>query len=173
MSNDDDNDENNSMPPSVSVLGTNLQPCNCNVRSTGIGTGWYRNGYCSTGPEDLGRHTVCCEVTEEFLQYSKSVGNDLSTPMPMYMFPGLKEGDRWCLCAARWVQAYQAGMAPKVVLSSTHEKTLSVATLDMLREYALDLEDADAAVEDLDRQRAALDKLLSVDLDADAASSEQ
>ena len=172
MSSNDD-EETKDMPPSVSVLGTNLQPCNCNVRSTGIGTGWYRNGYCSTGPEDLGRHTVCCEVTEDFLQYSKSVGNDLSTPMPQYMFPGLKEGDRWCLCAARWVQACEAGMAPKVVLSSTHEKTLSVASLDMLRKYALDLKESDAAVEMLNRQRAALDKLLSVDVDVDAASSDE
>ncbi len=87
--------------PALNVLGTELQCCCANVRGTGMGTGFYRDGFCSTGNQDAGRHTVCCEVTDDFLSYSKAVGNDLSTPMPQYLFPGLKGGDVWCLCAAR------------------------------------------------------------------------
>jgi len=109
---------------SSNVLGTDLKPCCKDVRGSGVGTGWYRDGYCATGEQDLGRHTVCVQVTDDFLEFSASVGNDLSTEMPQFMFPGLKGGDIWCLCAQRWVQAYQAGKAPKLFLQATHEKTL-------------------------------------------------
>lgn len=147
-------------PSSYNVLGTSLKPCCCDVRGTGIGTGFYRNGFCSTGDQDLGRHTVCVQVTEDFLQFSASVGNDLSTPMPEYNFPGLRGGDRWCLCAARWVQAFQAGKAPQVLLESTHEKTLSYAPLDILREYAMDKDESDDVLEKLNKQREQLNRLL-------------
>jgi hypothetical protein len=113
------------------VLGTDLQSC-----STDPLTGFYRDGCCNTGAEDLGLHTVCVVVTEAFLKYSKSVGNDLSTPMPAYRFPGLKPGDRWCLCAARWKEAYDAGVAPSVVLEATHMSTLEFASLDQLQSHA-------------------------------------
>ena len=142
------------------VLGTTLCSCCENVRSTGIGTGFYRNGYCSTGPDDLGRHTVCVQVTDEFLEFSKQVGNDLSTPMPEYMFPGLQDGDVWCLCAQRWVQAYQAGKAPKLFLKSTHENTLNYAPFEILRKYAIDGDEADTDLNDLNEQRKRLGKLM-------------
>jgi len=102
-------------------------------------TGFFRTGCCDTSPEDRGLHTVCIIATEEFLAYSKSRGNDLSTPMPEYDFPGVKPGQRWCLCAARWLEAFQAGKAPKVVLNSTNEATLSVVELDDLKAHAVDL----------------------------------
>lgn len=98
-------------------------------------TGFYRTGCCETGPDDVGRHTVCAEMTAEFLAYSKSVGNDLSTPMPPH-FSGLQPGDRWCLCAARWKQALRAGAAPKVILTATNEATLEIVTLDELVAHA-------------------------------------
>lgn len=100
-------------------------------------TGFYRDGCCNTGPEDLGRHVVCAEMTEEFLEFSRSVGNDLSTPMPMFGFEGLEPGDRWCLCASRWLEAHRAGMAPKVILASTHEAALEVCDLQALRSSSL------------------------------------
>lgn len=100
-------------------------------------TGFYRDGCCNTGADDLGVHTVCTEVTQEFLQYSQSVGNDLSTPRPEFAFSGLKPGDRWCLCAARWAQAYKAGKAPKVVLEATHERTLDYVSIDVLIQHAV------------------------------------
>lgn len=102
-------------------------------------TGFYRTGCCHTGPEDVGLHTVCVEVTEDFLEFSKSRGNDLSTPRPEFGFPGLEPGDRWCLCAARWAEAHEAGAAPRVVLGSTHEATLEVVSLQDLKRLALDL----------------------------------
>ena len=102
-------------------------------------TGFYRTGCCHTGPEDVGVHTVCVEVTEDFLEFSQSRGNDLSTPRPEFGFPGLEPGDRWCLCAARWAEAYEAGVAPRVVLGSTHEATLEVVPLQDLKRFALDL----------------------------------
>jgi uncharacterized protein (DUF2237 family) len=145
---------------SVNVLGTKLLPCCTDVRNTGIGTGFYRNGYCSTGEQDMGRHTICVRVTDEFLQFSQSAGNDLSTPFPQYLFPGLQEGDIWCLCAQRWVQAYEAGKAPQVFLQATHEKTLDYAPFELLREYAIDKEAADQALDDLNEQRDKLNKLL-------------
>lgn len=101
-------------------------------------TGFYRDGFCRTGPDDVGRHTVCIIATDEFLAYSKSVGNDLSTPRPEYRFPGLVEGDRWCLVAARWRQALEAGMAPRAVLEATHESVLQIVSLETLKQYAAD-----------------------------------
>ena len=103
-------------------------------------TGFYRDGYCRTGQEDVGRHTVCIRVTEEFLAFSKDAGNDLSTPHPEYDFPGLIEGDQWCLCAQRWQEAFEAGAAPKVVLSATHESTLEYVKIEDLKKHAADEE---------------------------------
>ncbi len=112
------------------VLGKNLEKCGLDPL-----TGFYRTGSCQTGPEDRGTHTVCAVLTEEFLQYTKSKGNDLSTPMPQYGFPGLNPGQRWCLCAARWFEAHKAGKAPHIVLSATHQKTLEVVPLEILKLY--------------------------------------
>lgn len=117
------------------VLGDDLQPC-----CTDPMTGFYRDGTCRTGPGDMGVHTVCAEMNAAFLDFSKSRGNDLSTPQPQYQFPGLEPGDRWCLCAQRWQEAFEAGMAPSVVLASTHISTLEFVDLDNLKEYALDAE---------------------------------
>jgi uncharacterized protein len=116
------------------VLGEPLAPCSSDPL-----TGFFRNGYCATGPEDAGRHVVCCEMTAEFLAFSKSRGNDLSTPHPEWAFPGLKPGDRWCLVAPRWVEAHAAGLAPRVALLSTHEAVLQYTDLKTLKAYALDL----------------------------------
>ncbi|UJP63558.1 DUF2237 family protein [Mongoliitalea daihaiensis] len=100
-------------------------------------TGYYRNGCCETGEEDLGTHTVCAIMTNEFLQFSLPRGNDLITPRPEWAFPGLKAGDRWCLCASRWMEAYREGLAPKVVLEATHEKTLQYISLEELVKYSV------------------------------------
>jgi len=116
------------------VLGTDLQPC-----STDPVTGFYRDGCCNTGAEDTGVHTVCAVVTGEFLEFSASRGNDLSTPHPEYGFVGLTPGDRWCLCAERWAEALEAGAAPRVVLAATHARTLEWADLADLRAHAADL----------------------------------
>ena len=113
------------------VLGGELASC-----STDPVTGFYRNGCCETGPHDTGMHTVCAVMTAEFLAFSRAAGNDLSTPRPEFAFPGLKPGDRWCLCAPRWKEALDAGMAPPVVLASTHEETLAIVTLGVLKDYA-------------------------------------
>jgi uncharacterized protein (DUF2237 family) len=113
------------------VLGGELMPCSMDPV-----TGFYRNGCCETGPEDMGLHTVCAVMTDAFLAFSKSMGNDLSTPRPEYGFVGLKPGDRWCLCAPRWKEALDAGMAPKLVLESTHEETLAIVPLGVLKDYA-------------------------------------
>lgn len=118
----------------INVLGGPLGVC-CKHPVTGF----FRDGSCNTGPEDLGLHTVCALMTEEFLAYSKAAGNDLSTPRPEFGFPGLAPGDRWCLCAARWLEAREAGMAPQVVLESTHQRTLEVVALEVLRRHARDL----------------------------------
>ncbi|GAB5525876.1 MAG: DUF2237 domain-containing protein [Roseivirga sp.] len=115
----------------LNVFGEEMITC-----STTPMTGFYRDGCCKTGDDDHGTHTVCAVMTEEFLAFTKSVGNDLSTPMPQYQFPGLKPGDRWCFCATRWVQAYEAGFAPKVVLEATHEKTLRFIKLEELVKFA-------------------------------------
>jgi uncharacterized protein (DUF2237 family) len=101
-------------------------------------TGWFRNGCCETDGSDTGVHTVCAVMTAEFLEFSKSVGNDLSTPMPQYGFPGLQPGDQWCLCAARWQEAFDAGMAPYVLLAATHALTLEFVNLSDLERFALD-----------------------------------
>jgi uncharacterized protein len=113
------------------VFGEALITC-----STEPMTGFYRDGCCNSDEEDAGIHSVCVVLTEEFLAFSKLRGNDLSTPRPEYMFPGLKAGDRWCLCAARWVEAHRAGCAPKVVLEATHERTLELVELRELVKYA-------------------------------------
>mmetsp|Transcript_31110 Transcript_31110/g.56440 ORF Transcript_31110/g.56440 Transcript_31110/m.56440 type:complete len:212 (-) Transcript_31110:302-937(-) len=143
------------------VLGTELSCCCSNVGGSGIGTGFYRNGLCATGDMDMGRHTVCVRATDEFLDFSKSVGNDLSTPMPEYNFPGLNEGDIWCLCAQRWAQAYNAGKAPKLFLQSTHEKTLDYIPLGVLKVFAIDADEANAVINKLNLQRNHLDELIS------------
>ena len=118
----------------TNVLGGRLEPCSVEPR-----TGFYRDGCCNTGPDDLGLHVVCVRVTAKFLAFSKSQGNDLSTPQPDLGFPGLKPGDRWCLCAGRWREALDAGVAPPVVLSATHEEALAVVSLDDLKRHAVDL----------------------------------
>lgn len=115
------------------VLGGELQPC-----STDPLTGFYRNGCCDTGGEDTGVHTVCVRLTEEFLAFSKEVGNDLSTPRPEYGFAGLAPGDQWCLCAPRWAEALAAGHAPEVVLEATHARTLEWVDLNDLRQHAVE-----------------------------------
>lgn len=102
-------------------------------------TGFYRDGDCSTGPDDLGRHVVCARVTAEFLEFSKKRGNDLVTPRPEFGFPGLNPGDRWCLCAARWREALEAGAAPRVVLMATHQRALEIVSLEDLKRFAIDL----------------------------------
>jgi hypothetical protein len=120
-------------PEARNVLGGELQPCSLEPR-----TGFFRNGCCETGPDDTGLHTVCAVMTADFLAYSRSMGNDLTTPMPEWGFPGLKPGDRWCLCAPRWKQALDDGFAPKVVLEATHEETLAITSLGVLKDYAVD-----------------------------------
>lgn len=118
----------------LNVLGAPLETCCVNPR-----TGYYRTGSCESGPDDVGVHSVCVEVTAEFLRFSASRGNDLSTPIPEMDFPGLQPGDRWCLCAARWQEALDADMAPRVVLRATHQRTLQIVALEDLKKYALDL----------------------------------
>lgn len=117
------------------VLGDSLQPC-----SQDPVTGFYRTGRCQTGPDDTGNHVVCAEMTEAFLRFTKAQGNDLSTPRPEFNFPGLEPGDRWCLCAARWQEALEAGVAPPVHLAATHEKALQTLALEDLKAHALDAE---------------------------------
>jgi len=124
------------------VLGDPLQPC-----GTEPVTGFYRDGHCTSGPDDLGRHTVCAVVSAEFLQMQQDLGNDLSTPRPEYGFPGLKPGDRWCVVAVRWMQAYQAGAASGVVLAATNERALEVVPIEALRQYAVDVPDDVSSLE--------------------------
>ncbi|TQV69675.1 DUF2237 domain-containing protein [Exilibacterium tricleocarpae] len=119
---------------SLNVFGEPLQSC-----SEEPMTGFFRDGCCNTNSQDIGSHTVCVEVSREFLEYSRFQGNDLSTPRPEFGFPGLEAGDRWCLCAARWLEAHRRGMAPKVFLNRTHIKALATVPMKLLREYALDL----------------------------------
>ncbi|MBL4682800.1 MAG: DUF2237 domain-containing protein [Pseudomonadales bacterium] len=116
----------------ISVLGNKLQPC-----STDPMTGFFRDGCCNTCKEDIGSHTVCIEVSTKFLEYSRFVGNDLSTPNLDFGFPGLKENDSWCLCASRWFEAENKGMAPRVFLDNTHIKALDIIPLDLLLKYAV------------------------------------
>jgi uncharacterized protein (DUF2237 family) len=116
------------------VLGGELQSC-----GTDPITGFFRDGCCNTGPEDLGSHTICAVVTAEFLEHQRSIGNDLSTPHPQYRFPGLVPGDRWCVTALNWARAYHDGAAAPVVLASTNEAVLGIVSLDVLREHAVDV----------------------------------
>ena len=116
------------------VLGEPLEVCGIDPL-----TGFYRDGCCSTGPEDLGSHTICAVVTAEFLEHQRSIGNDLTTPMPAHHFPGLAPGDRWCVTAVNWLRAYEDGRAAPVVLASTHERTLDVVPLDALQQHAVDV----------------------------------
>ena len=116
------------------VLGGDLEGC-----GTDPLTGFYRDGSCVSGPEDLGRHTVCAVVTREFLEHQRGIGNDLTTPMPQYRFPGLVAGDRWCVTAANWLRAHHDGVAAPVVLASTHERALELIPLEFLEEHAVDV----------------------------------
>ena len=122
------------MEKQTNVLGSELQDCSIDPM-----TGFYRDGCCNTGPGDLGTHTVCSIMTDEFLEYSQSKGNDLITPRPEFDFPGLKAGDAWCLCAMRWEEARQAGCAPRVKLTSTNIKTLEMVEFENLKEHQIDL----------------------------------
>ena len=126
------------MTRQANVYGEPLITC-----STDPMTGWFRNGCCETDGSDTGVHTVCAVMTAEFLEFSVAAGNDLVTPMPAYNFPGLKPGDCWCVCAARWKEAYDAGAAPLVRLAATHEGTLRYATLEQLKEYAIEEDSAE------------------------------
>ena len=118
------------------VLGGDLEPC-----GTDPMTGFFRDGCCSTGPEDRGSHTICAVVTVEFLEHQRGIGNDLSTPVPRYRFPGLVPGDRWCVTAANWARAHADGAAAPVVLASTHEAVLRIVPIEALREHAVDVPD--------------------------------
>ena len=120
-------------PDALNVLGGELRPC-----SVDPVTGFFRNGCCETGPEDTGMHTVCAVMTAEFLKFSLNVGNDLSTPVAEYGFSGLRPGDHWCLCAPRWKEALDAGAAPKLVLEATHEETLAIVPLGVLKDHAFE-----------------------------------
>ena len=122
------------MDEPTNVFGGELESCCTNPM-----TGWLRDGCCNTDERDHGRHVVCAEMTDDFLEFSKERGNDLSTPRPEFGFPGLKAGDKWCLCAARWQEAFEAGRAPKVILEATHERALEVCDLDDLRAFAISL----------------------------------
>ena len=131
----DDRDTGRARRPAArNVLGETLEICSINPM-----TGFYRDGCCNTGREDVGSHTVCTVMTADFLAFSKSRGNDLSTPIPEFGFAGLKPGDRWCLCAPRWQEAFEAGQAPRVVLRATHEGALSYCSLADLKRFAIDL----------------------------------
>jgi uncharacterized protein (DUF2237 family) len=116
------------------VLGGALEPCGRDPV-----TGFFRDGCCNTGPDDVGLHTICAVVTAEFLEHQRSIGNDLSSPMPVYDFPGLAPGDRWCVTAANWLRAHEDGAAAFVVLASTHERTLDVVPLGVLEQHAVDV----------------------------------
>ena len=122
------------MDESVNVFGEKLISCGHDPV-----TGFFRDGCCNTNDQDVGSHTICIEATSAFLEFSRFKGNDLSTPVPQFGFAGLKEGDRWCLCASRWLEAHEQGMAPKVHLTRTHKKALDIVPLDILRQYAADL----------------------------------
>ncbi len=122
------------MDQPVNVFGEDLEACNENPM-----TGFFRDGCCNTGDEDVGSHTVCVRITREFLEFSRFQGNDLSTPKPQFGFPGLHPGDRWCLCAARWLEAHDNDMAPRVFLKRTHRRALEIVPLELLRQFAADL----------------------------------
>ena len=124
------------MSPARNVLGAELEPC-----GTDPLTGFYRDGCCSTGPDDRGSHTICAVVTAEFLEHQQGIGNDLTTPMPEYRFPGLVPGDRWCVTAVNWLRAHEDGFACPVVLAATHERTLDLVSIEVLADYAVDVPD--------------------------------
>ena len=121
--------------PDLNVVGGALQPCSLADSAAPV-TGFYRDGCCATGPEDVGSHTVCSVMTADFLEFSRAAGNDLSTPRPEWGFPGLAPGDRWCVCAERWLEAYDAGHAAAVVLGATHVRALEVVSIDALIAHA-------------------------------------
>ena len=125
------------------VLGTDLEPCGIDPL-----TGFYRDGTCVTGPQDIGSHTICAVVTDEFLEHQRSIGNDLSTPAPRFGFPGLKPGDRWCVTAANWLRAHHAGAAAPVVLAATDAHATEIVPIETLRLYAVDVPDDLRALED-------------------------
>jgi uncharacterized protein (DUF2237 family) len=118
--------------PALNVLGSALHPC-----CTSPKTGYYRDGFCRTSEQDTGSHVICAEVTAEFLAFTRERGNDLTTPIPLYDFPGLNPGDRWCLCASRWREALEAGVAPPVILESCHERALDYVSLQQLKDHAV------------------------------------
>lgn len=120
--------------PERNVLGGDLEPCGLDPV-----TGWYRDGCCNTGPEDLGSHTVCALMTKDFLEHQRSIGNDLITPMPQFRFPGLVPGDRWCVTARNWLRAHYDGVAAPVVLASTHERAVDIVPLEILQEHGVDV----------------------------------
>ncbi len=120
----------------LNVLGEELESC-----SVDPVTGWFRDGSCATAPDDVGSHTICAVVTREFLDHQKAIGNDLTTPMPQFHFPGLTPGDRWCVTARNWLRAHQDGVAAPVVLASTHERALDIVPLETLQEHAVDVPD--------------------------------
>ena len=134
MLRDDRSDGPRGEKPALNVLGERLELCSLKPM-----TGFYRDGCCNTGAEDVGSHTVCALMTTEFLVFSQAAGNDLSTPVPAFGFPGLKPGDRWCLCAPRWQEAFEAGHAPRVVLRATHQGALDYCSLADLKRFAVDL----------------------------------
>ena len=122
--------------PERNVLGGDLELCGIDPV-----TGWFRDGSCETAPTDVGSHTICAVVTDEFLEHQKNIGNDLTTPMPSFAFPGLKAGERWCVTARNWLRAHKDGAASPVVLSATHERALQMVPLDTLQKYAVDVPD--------------------------------
>ncbi|HSM02485.1 MAG TPA: DUF2237 domain-containing protein [Acidimicrobiia bacterium] len=128
--------------PGRNVLGGSLEPCSSDPL-----TGFYRDGACTTGPEDLGSHTICAVVTAEFLEHQRSIGNDLSTPMPRFRFPGLEPGDRWCVTARNWARAHRDGVAAPVVLASTNEAVLELIPLEVLQTYAVDVPEDPSGLE--------------------------
>jgi uncharacterized protein (DUF2237 family) len=129
-----------SRQPDTNVVGGELLECSAEPL-----TGFFRDGCCATGPEDVGSHTVCVILTEEFLTFERRVGNDLSTPQPQLGFPGLRPGDRWCVCAARWLEAHESGCAPPVLLAATHERALELIEIDTLLAYAIEPEGLESA----------------------------
>lgn len=124
------------------VLGGDLEACSLDPV-----TGWFRDGSCQTSPDDIGSHTICAVVTQEFLDHQKSIGNDLTTPAEIYGFPGLNPGDRWCVTAGNWMRAHREGVAAPVVLAATHERALDIVPIDALRQHAVDVPDTPADLE--------------------------
>ena len=175
------------LEPARNVIGTELMCCCADVHGSGIGTGFYRDGFCSTGFQDQGRHTVCIQATEKFLQVSAAVGNPLHEPIAAYSFPGVRPGDQWCLCASRYAQLLEidekglvrdekgdkvAGFVPKIWLQATHEKSLEHVPLETLMEYALDADEARAEVKRIDDLREQLTKSIGSFDSSDASEAD-